>query len=747
MIVELEKVEALAKEAQGFPSTSKGKQKMVQINNDAQTPSSNNGCEPYATAEEVEYNYDYWNALITKEYGIGVDVQSLDVGETSNYVRPPTDAQEERQNFNIETVVQESSGHDDGQHTKSHDHLAIQSSLANIYNDILEGDSLSAPDCEPCFGDQLLQSEDMESRVFDPANDAIYIGRVFRNKVDMQTAVAIYAIKRVFNYKQVKSDKERVIMKCVDDNCHWRVYGHVVTQGSENIQIRTARLTHTCSVQTRSQFSQNATSKVVAQVLRSKYTNGKPGPRAVDIPAIVLDEMHVSISYMKGWHAKEKAITQARGTEEGSYNLLMRYLEVLKATNEGTLTDVVCTKSGEAKDKFKYLFFALGACIKSVDCMRKVLIVDATAIKAKFKGTLITASFQDGNFQIMPVAFGVVDRENDRSWSWFFCRLATIVPDAEDLVIVSDRHNSIYSAIRGVYSLAKHGACAVHLTRNVKARFRKQKGLTLLVSQAAFAYTVAEFQKKFKEIEARSPLCATYLKGIGISHWTRAYFQGKRYNIMSSNVAECLNAALANALELPIVTMVDAIRMMIMRWFYERRTKSYNHAGTVTPEVEKMLVKNLADSAGLSVFPATNSIFQINSGEGDPFSVDLERGSCTCRVFDTLGIPCRHAMAAARVSGIPVHAMVDDLYKTKNWQNAYSNVVMPVPNAAETDATNSNENYDMLPPVSKQPAGRPRKRRIPSAGENMPSKIRGKRTCSRCGGEGHNRATCTYGIP
>ncbi|KAL1220822.1 hypothetical protein V5N11_000309 [Cardamine amara subsp. amara] len=104
-------------------------------------------------------------------------------------------------------------------------------------------------------------------------------------------------------------------------------------------------------------------------------------------------------------------------------------------------------------------------------------------------------------------------------------------------------------------------------------------------------------------------------------------------------------------------------------------------------------------------------------------------------------------MAAARVSGIPVHAMVDDLYKTKNWQNAYSNVVMHVPNAAEMDATNSNENYDMLPPVSKQPAGRPRKRRIPSAGENMPSKKRGKRTCSRCGGEGHNRATCTYGIP
>lgn len=229
----------------------------------------------------------------------------------------------------------------------------IQPSVTNIYHEILEADFISAPDCEPCFGDELLQTQGRKMDVFDPANDAIYLGRVFRNKADMQTSIAIYAIKRVFNFRQIKSDKDRLIIQCVDNNCPWRVYGHIVADDSASIDIRTIRLTHTCNVQTRAEFGKKATTKVVAQVLRSKYSNGKTKARAAEIPAIVLDEMKVSISYMRGWHAKEKAITQSRETKEGSYNLLMAYFKLLKKTNEGTVTDVVCTNVGTPKAKFK----------------------------------------------------------------------------------------------------------------------------------------------------------------------------------------------------------------------------------------------------------------------------------------------------------------------------------------------------------------------------------------------------------
>jgi len=55
----------------------------------------------------------------------------------------------------------------------------------------------------------------MQDGVFDSANDAIFIGRIFRNKAEMQTALAIYAIKRFFNFKQTRSGKQRLIVRCV----------------------------------------------------------------------------------------------------------------------------------------------------------------------------------------------------------------------------------------------------------------------------------------------------------------------------------------------------------------------------------------------------------------------------------------------------------------------------------------------------------------------------------------------------
>ncbi|XP_023639528.1 uncharacterized protein LOC17890225 [Capsella rubella] len=587
-----------------------------------------------------------------------------------------------------------------------------------MYDDLMEADVLPEEDCPPCFIDDILQTQEVGRGVYDSENDAIFIGRIFRNKADMQTALAIYAIKRFFNFKQVRSDKERLIVRCVDLSCPWRVYGHIAEGLSENMVVRRATLNHTCDVATRSQYGKKASCKVIGEVLKSKYSNGKIGPRAVDIPDIVLSELRVSINYMKAWKSREVAISAARGSAEESYKLLCVYLYLLKKTNPGTIYDVVSTGIGTQKCKFKYLFFAFGACIHASHFMRKVVIIDATTIKAKFKGCLLTASFQDGNFQIMPVGFGVVDGENEPAWSWFFKQLATIIPDDADLVFVSDRHNSIYAALRKVYPLAKHGACSVHLYRNVKSIYARQKGLGYLVAKAAAAYTVGEFRNKFDEIERRSPACANYLRGIGMSHWTRVYFQGKRYNIMSSNVAESLNAALAKSLEFPIVSMVESIRMMLMRWFYCRREKANKHRSPVTPEVEELLMRNLSESAELTVKPASFSIYQVNSSDGAGFTVDIERKTCSCKVFDTLGIPCSHALAAGRVNRTPIVDMVEEYYKIEGLRSGYSCVIMPAPTAENEDVPEELVNSEKLPPQSSAPPGRPRKKRILSRGES-----------------------------
>ena len=82
--------------------------------------------------------------------------------------------------------------------------------------------------------------------------------------------------------------------------------------------------------------------------------------------------------------------------------------------------------------------------------MRRVIVIDGAHLKGKYLGCILTASCQDAYFQVFPLAFGVVDNENDAAWEWFFWVLSTAIPDSSKISFVSDRHSSIYTRHRRV---------------------------------------------------------------------------------------------------------------------------------------------------------------------------------------------------------------------------------------------------------------------------------------------------------
>ncbi|EOA15769.1 hypothetical protein CARUB_v10006926mg [Capsella rubella] len=566
--------------------------------------------------------------------------------------------------------------------------------------------------------------------------------RMFANKDDMRNTLSLYAMKRLFSYRINKSDKERVIVNCVDKKCGWRVYA-TTHKGSENLEIKTVQLTHSCDVASRSRYGEKATAKVLADLLKSKFETGKKGPRACDLPGMVLSELNVTISYTKAWNAKELAIAAARGDEEESYRFLATYLHLLKTTNPGTITDMHTTKDNTNKVLFKYLFFAFGASISGYKYLRKVIVIDGTAMKGKYKGCLVAASGQDGNMQVYPLAFGVVDGENTPGWVWFFKNLKKFVPDEEDLVFVSDRHASIYAGLREVYPLAHHGSCTVHLVRNVRHNFDCD-GLASIVNKEARAYTVGDFRVWWAEIKGRSQKCAAYLTAIGLPHWTLSHFPGIRYNIMSSNISESLNAAMQKAIDYPVVPMVEFIRAMLMRWFYLRRIKANKARTRCTPEIEAILIEHLREALNCAVLSASEWVYQVNDGSGCSFIVDLENKTCTCRVFDVLKVPCCHALAARGVRQLDVYSFVDQSYFVEPWQKKYEKVIMPVPKERDTDIPPVVNEVPINPPKERRGGGRPRKRRIPSQGEKRRVRKRKNRArCGRCYGVGHNRKTCS----
>lgn len=109
-----------------------------------------------------------------------------------------------------------------------------------------------------------------------------------------------------------------------------------------------------------------------------------------------------------------------------------------------------------------------------------------------------------------------------------------------------------------MYHSAGHGACIVHLARNVSNKFKESHFPSLMVC-AAKAYTINEFNEIFAELERVSLDCAQYLLDLGLPYWTRSYFIGQRYNVMTTNVAESLNNVLKECRDFPLISMLEAI--------------------------------------------------------------------------------------------------------------------------------------------------------------------------------------------
>ncbi|KAG7594112.1 Zinc finger SWIM-type [Arabidopsis thaliana x Arabidopsis arenosa] len=524
--------------------------------------------------------------------------------------------------------------------------------------------------------------------------DDIFVGRVYKNKEDFKFKMAIHALQRKFHFRHTRSDKKVVLLNCVADSCPWRVYV-VRLEDSDNYQVRSACLEHTCSVEARSNYHKQASARVVGEFMRPQYMGAGTGPTPGD--GIAMDG--------------------ARGSMGNSYSLLPAYLHALKAANPGTLTALETTVDELGNQRFKYLFFALAASINGLKFMRKVIVIDGAHLRGNYGGCVITARAQDGNFQIFPVAFGIVDSENDRAWEWFLTMLRQILPNDPTVTFVSDRHSSIYSSLRKVFPNAAHAACVVHLQRNISSIF-KAKTLSFLVSRAAQAYRITDFHLVFGEICRVSPECGAYLNSIGFGHWARSYFVGERYNVMTSNVAESLNAVLKEAQEFPIVYIVEFVRKTLMSWFAIRRETAKQEATMLTPKVREILQENFEKSGGFAVRKVNTGEYDVVGGAKGGYHVQLALRSCTCREFNFLKIPCPHAVAAAIVDQVPMHSLVDVHYTSCYWVMAYKDSINPVPALSSLhELPEDIASMNLLPPHTKRAPGRPKKKRFFSRGE------------------------------
>jgi hypothetical protein len=135
------------------------------------------------------------------------------------------------------------------------------------------------------------------------------------------------------------------------------------------------------------------------------------------------------------------------------------------------------------------------------------------------------------------------------------------------------------------------------------------------------------------------------------------------------------------------------------------------------------------------------SAFHVSSAQNE-WNVLLDQRKCSCKRYDDLGIPCVHGLAAIMSAKLEVANFVDPCFHTTKLKECYSGRLIP---PIQSDFALAE---GRLPPVYCRQPGRPKKRRIPSAGATDASKTRNKnmcrknRKCSICQQAGHYALTC-----
>ncbi|XP_075112595.1 uncharacterized protein LOC107811325 [Nicotiana tabacum] len=420
---------------------------------------------------------------------------------------------------------------------------------------------------------------------------------------------------------------------------------------------------------------------VVGSMVVPKYCDPKTVYTPKDIQTNMLSEHGLNLSYMQAWRAKEKVLQFLRGNPSDSYSKLPKYFYILEEIYHGSVVKLKKT----ADDCFLYAFVALCTSISGWQHCRPVVVVDGTFLKSAYRGIMLIASTVDAAGTIFPLAYAVVDSENDASWKWFFEQFKEAYGERPSMCVVSDRNESIQKATSIVYPGMPHYSCMWHIWTNIRSIFKKgHLQLHELYFATAQSYTLDEFNERILKIEEVDPRVKSYLYDIGYHRWPRVHTTMNRTFTMTSNIAESLNAVTKEARELPIFDLLEYIRTLLERWTKEKLLKAKGTFTYLGYKFNKELDNNNTLSQKLRVRASTDHMHTVLDGV-KRYIVCLENKKCSCGQFQLDELPCAHVLAALRHMKETYENYCSPYYTRKSLLLTCEMPVNPLPDESKWD--------------------------------------------------------------
>ena len=308
------------------------------------------------------------------------------------------------------------------------------------------------------------------------------------------------------------------------------------------------------------------------------------------------------------------------------------------------------------------------------------------------KGNIFLAVFLDGNHMVQPIAFQICSVENNCNWTRFMKALYEAGVRDDDLVINSDRHQSISSAVSEVFPNAEHTCCFVHVERNIQDKWVKYYGsfsedshdmivdfnnLMKAVNRARMATTEEDcymFLNSIKVIEMKysgsedTPV-SDYIRNIDGIFMFRWHYK-HLLQVTTNPVEVCMKDLKEERYGLKgcrSETVLNKYRYLV-RWIYERMEIRYRslklesrvpvsvQSRIPSPYIERFIRSmghyyecyrghfDIRHTTGNRPITAgrLRDVKVIDRDNNSSYIVDFRRKTCTCNYTHWSELPCLH---------------------------------------------------------------------------------------------------------
>ncbi|GKU89561.1 hypothetical protein SLEP1_g3687 [Rubroshorea leprosula] len=388
-----------------------------------------------------------------------------------------------------------------------------------------------------------------------------------------------------------------------------------------------------------------------------------------------------------------------------------------------------------------------------------IIGVDACFLKGMFKGTLLAAVARDGNNQMFPIAWAVVDSESTSSWTFLFRCLADDLSNntGRDLTFISDQHPGLINARQTIFPEARHKLCARHLYANWQKIFRG-KLLKKRFWIAARSTYEGQFNKNMEEIRNLSMEGHDALKSIPPELWCKAFFDTScKCNVVDNNMNETFNNWIMDARYMPIIQLLEYIRVKVMVRMAKNREEISKLRRDIAPRIRKKLEAHKIEAAKCRCEWNGRTQYDVWHWN-NKFVVDLIGKKCSCRAWDLTGIPCPHALSAIGLGNFDPNEFVSIWYKRVKYERTYNGRLKVNKRKGDNETRKvkvgqlekmTKEGGQITSSLCKQPRhnkrGCPEK---PTESEGASASThqlipRKPPNCGYCKQPGHTRTTCT----